>query len=162
MSVGTCILCGGSDFSVLCPANESGLHHVEETHVTRSRVCHCGRPVEPRDPDPWEGRMDDYCEDCATCRCDTSYSTCPHATPDRAATWDDTRAAWLRANLPGLHVGRSQNHVWHVLDARHQEPLCYVEQQALIIEDGPLDTTHPQVRLCKHCVRKQGDNYGEW
>lgn len=48
-------------------------------------ICHCGRPVESRDPDPWEGRMDAYCYDCATCRCDTSDAVCPHASSNSAA-----------------------------------------------------------------------------
>jgi hypothetical protein len=41
-------------------------------------ICHCcGRPVEPRDPDPWEGRLDGYCEDCALNRCDAYPDQCP-------------------------------------------------------------------------------------
>lgn len=36
--------------------------------------CCCGKEHEQRDraTDPWEGRMDGYCNDCSDCRCDTS------------------------------------------------------------------------------------------
>ena len=39
--------------------------------------CHCGRAVEPRNPDPWEGRMDAYCYDCSLNRCDCYPDECP-------------------------------------------------------------------------------------
>ena len=48
-------------------------------------VCHCGRTVEPRDPDPWEGRMDDYCEDCAINRCDCYPNECPVKYPQASS-----------------------------------------------------------------------------
>lgn len=37
----------------------------------------CNSPVEPRNPDPWEGRLDDYCEACALARCDAYPDECP-------------------------------------------------------------------------------------
>jgi hypothetical protein len=41
-------------------------------------TCHCGRKVERRElGDPWEGRMDDYCYDCALSRCDCYPDECP-------------------------------------------------------------------------------------
>ena len=46
--------------------------------------CHCGREVEPREPDPWEGRMDAYCDDCATARCDCYPDECPVKHPTAA------------------------------------------------------------------------------
>lgn len=51
-------------------------------------TCHCGRTVEPRDPDPWEGRMDGYCYDCATNRCDCYPDECPvKYPPGRSAAY---------------------------------------------------------------------------
>lgn len=37
----------------------------------------CGRAIQPRHPDPWEGRMDAYCYDCALSRCDAYPGECP-------------------------------------------------------------------------------------
>lgn len=36
----------------------------------------CGFMVKPRDPDPWEGRMDAYCYSCALTRCDAYPGEC--------------------------------------------------------------------------------------
>lgn len=36
----------------------------------------CNAPVETRDPDPWEGRLDGYCYDCALTRCDAYPGEC--------------------------------------------------------------------------------------
>lgn len=48
----------------------------------------CGEPAPIRgEGDPWEGRMDGYCRECATTRCDTTDSTCsrkPVAEPSKA------------------------------------------------------------------------------
>jgi hypothetical protein len=38
-------------------------------------VC-CGNDVARREPDPWEGRMDDYCERCCLTRCDAEPRAC--------------------------------------------------------------------------------------
>lgn len=45
--------------------------------VNAATRCHCGREVIPRDPDPWERRMDGYCDDCASNRCDCYPDECP-------------------------------------------------------------------------------------
>ena len=46
--------------------------------MSEPRKCHCGADATRRElPDPWEGRMDGYCDDCSWARCDTSYSVCP-------------------------------------------------------------------------------------
>jgi len=34
------------------------------------RCACCGHHIVPRDPDPWEGRMNAYCEFCCHSRCD--------------------------------------------------------------------------------------------
>lgn len=53
-------------------------HRVSDAEARSAAIrCHCGREVEPRDPDPWEGRMDGYCEACATARCDCYPDECP-------------------------------------------------------------------------------------
>ena len=40
-------------------------------------VCGCcGYMVHPRNPDPWEGRMDDYCYECCLTRCDAYPGEC--------------------------------------------------------------------------------------
>lgn len=39
-------------------------------------VCHCGRTIQPRNPDPWEGRLNDYCSYCASVRCDAYPDAC--------------------------------------------------------------------------------------
>lgn len=39
--------------------------------------CYCClREVKARQPDPWEGRLDGYCEDCALARCDAFPGEC--------------------------------------------------------------------------------------
>lgn len=40
----------------------------------------CGNAYEPRDPatDPWNGRLDGYCEFCADNRCDHDPTNCPN------------------------------------------------------------------------------------
>jgi hypothetical protein len=38
-------------------------------------VC-CGEPVVHPHPDPWGGRMDDYCEGCSWVRCDAYPGAC--------------------------------------------------------------------------------------
>ena len=41
-------------------------------------LCHCGRTAaRTQQPDPWEGRLDGYCDDCATNRCDCYPNECP-------------------------------------------------------------------------------------
>lgn len=49
----------------------------------------CGRGIAPRNPDPWEGRMDGYCLSCSLTRCDTSYAVC--AVKDSQAETDTIR-----------------------------------------------------------------------
>lgn len=40
-------------------------------------VCVCCREEAPlRDPDPWDGRLNDYCVNCAECRCDAYPGAC--------------------------------------------------------------------------------------
>lgn len=36
----------------------------------------CGFMARPRFPDPWEGRLDGYCTDCAHTRCDADPGAC--------------------------------------------------------------------------------------
>lgn len=43
----------------------------------RARCSCCGVSKDERDPDPWEGRMDDYCETCCLARCDAYPGDCP-------------------------------------------------------------------------------------
>lgn len=53
-----------------------------------SCVC-CGEPSHDRDPDPWGGRLDGYCEDCALTRCDAYPGECQHhdmEVPDPSST----------------------------------------------------------------------------
>ncbi len=39
----------------------------------------CQKPHKQRgDNDPWEGRLDGYCDDCATARCDAYPGECPN------------------------------------------------------------------------------------
>lgn len=40
-----------------------------QCNETRSCAC-CGKPNPLRQLDPWAGRLDAYCEDCAHMRCD--------------------------------------------------------------------------------------------
>lgn len=40
------------------------------------RCCCCGKPAPKRTPDPWQGRMDAYCEGCAETRCDAYPGAC--------------------------------------------------------------------------------------
>lgn len=89
--------------------------------VTAASVCHCGREIEPRDPDPWEGRMDDYCYDCATNRCDCYPDECPVKYPSAARpveppiTIESVTGRWARLSngdsvtaIPPAHeMGRS-------------------------------------------------------
>lgn len=47
-------------------------------------ACYCcGHPAPDRDPDQWEGRLDGYCEDCATARCDAFPGDCSKPRKDR-------------------------------------------------------------------------------
>lgn len=50
-----------------------------EQPVTRQGCCCCGAPIAARDPDPWEGRLDGYCYECALARCDAYPGECPNA-----------------------------------------------------------------------------------
>jgi hypothetical protein len=46
---------------------------------TGTRECWCCgviHPIRERESDPWDGRLNGYCDDCALARCDTSYSDC--------------------------------------------------------------------------------------
>ena len=43
---------------------------------TQTCVC-CGLLVNHPEPDPWDGRMDEYCVDCAWSRCDAFPGECP-------------------------------------------------------------------------------------
>lgn len=51
----------------------------------------CGALIEPRDPDPWEGRLDGYCEDCALARCDAYPGYCDKSvhSPDPVPEQDE-------------------------------------------------------------------------
>lgn len=46
--------------------------------TSRSDCVCCGFPVMPRDPDPWDGRLDVYCQECALARCDAYPGYCPN------------------------------------------------------------------------------------
>jgi hypothetical protein len=49
----------------------------EKPSAEQERACACcGKPITPRDPDPWDGRLDAYCEDCAHTRCDAYPGSC--------------------------------------------------------------------------------------
>jgi hypothetical protein len=54
-----------------------------EVEVTRQEfipqveICHCGQIALKRTDDPWQGRMDGYCYDCASNRCDCYPDECP-------------------------------------------------------------------------------------
>jgi hypothetical protein len=43
----------------------------------------CGAPAYPRAAadDPWDGRMDGYCDDCAAARCDAYPGDCGNPRP---------------------------------------------------------------------------------
>lgn len=42
------------------------------------------------DGDPWEGRMEGYCDECATNRCDCYPDECPIKHPPRMGRWKRT------------------------------------------------------------------------
>ena len=43
------------------------------------KTCECcGNPIPMRNPDPWDERMNEYCEECAWNRCDAFPGTCPN------------------------------------------------------------------------------------
>lgn len=37
----------------------------------------CGNDTTRRNGDPWEGRMEGYCDDCSLARCDAFPGDCP-------------------------------------------------------------------------------------
>lgn len=49
----------------------------------------CGELVVSRVPDPWDGRMDGYCEACSLNRCDCYADECPRSAPRVACATDD-------------------------------------------------------------------------
>lgn len=53
-------------------------HGSTNVESAASEACWCcGEPAPIRgEGDPWESRLDGYCESCATTRCDTTDSTC--------------------------------------------------------------------------------------
>lgn len=64
----------------------------------------CGEPAPIRgEGDPWEGRLDGYCESCASTRCDTTDSTCAvkrSAASTVAALFVETGGVYY--GLPGV------------------------------------------------------------
>ncbi len=52
----------------------------------RNSECWCClAPVESRNPDPWEGRLDGYCYNCALTRCDAFPWDCHEIMGDGAS-----------------------------------------------------------------------------
>jgi len=86
--------------------------------------CHCGVVVEPRDPDPWEGRLDGYCYRCALARCDAFSDECPGDLPSLvrpAPRTQDQRS--LTAQLFAVYDLAVGNGLYHAADwlQRHLE-----------------------------------------
>jgi hypothetical protein len=72
---------------------------VSDSPVVRPDPCWCcGGSVLVRDPDPWGGRLDGYCEKCALARCDAFPGDCGHSRrllADVDALTDEDFAAYL-------------------------------------------------------------------
>lgn len=77
------------------------------------------------------------------------------ATDNRAAIGHE---AWLRQNLPHLHVGPGTQNRIHIIGAQQCWPLC--QRDIFILEEGALDTFKQP--LCKTCASRQGDIYADW
>lgn len=58
-------------------------HPPTESTPPGSDRCYCCDKAAPkRNPDPWEGRLDGYCEVCATTRCDAYPGSCREPAPE--------------------------------------------------------------------------------
>jgi hypothetical protein len=71
----------GRQFIDWCYGMHMGHHCPDCSPPNAACVC-CGKDSTRRQqPDPWEGRLDGYCDECATARCDAEGSH--FARPDR-------------------------------------------------------------------------------
>jgi hypothetical protein len=66
--------CGCISFTPLYP--EAFEAFMEQQDYEPTHCGCCGKELQERDPDPWEGRLDDYCYECALCRCDAYPGGC--------------------------------------------------------------------------------------
>jgi len=128
-------------------------------------LCHCGRTAaRTQQPDPWEGRLDGYCDDCAAHRCDCTPDECPVKYPptvparrpvddalDRLVDWASWRidrpsveliAATIREALERLREERDAadsqvehfKRLWGTAEAEVRRLNRYIDQYILDVE----------------------------
>lgn len=90
----------------------------------RDALCHCGMPAGREElPDPWEGRLDGYCDNCATARCDAYPGECPNAGPGPCGACSHDPACGHASICFGFGDGST---IWYCHADDHS---CYVAAQ---------------------------------
>lgn len=82
----------------------------ESQSLFHSPCCCCQEPVELRlSDDPWDGRLDGYCYDCALARCDAYPGECPNREPYRSFWRYERRGEYTLARIICFFRGHDVN-----------------------------------------------------